>query len=122
MPIRLWSVVVSQEVTRPRRQSTVACGASTLTATRTGSLRLLQVADDLGDLGMVPVAADRGHRAEAGRAAGSEQLRDVRGLERPSLQRRAVIARAVHPVALGADARVGLGGDRLAAGGVGGEE
>src|SRR5437667_9230308 len=116
MPIRLWSVVVSQEVTRPRRQSTAVCGASTLMATGTGSLRLLQVLDHRADLLLAPVAPDCGHVAEGGRASLAEELGDVVRLERPSDERRPVVARAVHPVALRADALIGVGGDRPAAG------
>src|SRR5579859_467998 len=115
IPIRLWSVVVSQDVTRPRLQSTAACGASTLMAKRRSPLRLLQVADDPRDLRLVPVAADCRHRAEPGGAALAQELRDVGRLEGAVLQGRPVGTRAVHPVALGADARERLLGDRLAA-------
>src|SRR5579859_3052612 len=122
IPIRLWSVVVSQEVTRPRLQSTAAGGASTLMAKRRSPLRLLQVADDPRDLRLVPVAADGRQRAERGGTALAQERRDVRGFEGAVLQGRSVGARAVHPVALGADARERLLGDRLAPRRVRGEE
>src|SRR5581483_10281619 len=91
IPIRLWSVVVSHDVTRPRRQSTAVGGASTLMATA-GSLRLLEVADHRGDLRRGPVDPDGRHVAERGRPAGAEELGDVGGLEGAALQRRAVRA------------------------------
>src|SRR6266511_1050987 len=99
--MRLWSAVVTQPATRPRRQS--ARYASALTAT---SLTLvdhrIEILLEHPELLVIPPAGHRGHLS----AAVAEQLLEPLGLdqERVVRDRRAVVAFALWPVELRADA------------------
>src|SRR5436190_5559228 len=117
IPMRLWSVVVTQEATRPCVHGARAGADSTLTAT--GALlrdARGQVVEEGVQLRLRPAAPDRRH----GRATLLEQGGDPRSLsdERVAGQRRPDSALALHAVAFGARALEGLaaeaGGDGVA--------
>src|SRR6266508_1604072 len=99
--MRLWSAVVTQPATRPRRQS--ARYASALTAT---SLTLvdhrIEILLEHPELLVIPPAGHRGHLS----AAVAEQLLEPLGLDQERVVRDlgAVVAFALWPVALRADA------------------
>src|SRR5262245_47417475 len=106
--MRLWSTVVTHDVTRPRRQS--ARYVSVLTATRRPLVDvLLQVRVQRGELVVGPPARNRRHVARDRLdpvLAVNEQLAQARRLHEQRVGRdvRAVAALALRSVALGADA------------------
>src|SRR5436309_15394465 len=95
--MRLWSTVVSHDVTRPRRQSARNGSTSALTAILPEALR---VGDQRVDLGVRPVAADRRHLPDALAQDRLDALAVVD--QRVVAERRADVPR-VEPVADGAD-------------------
>src|SRR6266576_3722006 len=110
MPIRLWSVVVSQLEKRPRESCTCAGTVSTLTAIRGLHLEpLLQVVDRRVQLLLTPVVADGRHRVAA--LSEEEGERVAVGEQRALRDRRADQPLAVHPVTLGTDAGEGVVAD-----------
>src|SRR4051812_14827799 len=129
IPIRLWSTVVSQLVTRPVVHGTGRTAGSALTAKGllllSAHLRRARRALDVGaracraraegpvdvvvqraHLAVVPRLADRRHRAAALAHDELQALPVVQ--QRVPLQPRADVALGAHAVALGADALEGL--------------
>src|SRR6266487_1355314 len=64
IPIRLWSTVVNQLVTRPLVQGTVSRAVSARTATGAPSVGLVQVLVQGAHLAVVPRLADGRHLAD----------------------------------------------------------
>src|SRR5712691_11260352 len=101
IPIRLWSVVVTHEATRPWYQGTgnVSALAATTAAFRDVRLRVLE---ERVHLRLRPAVADGRHPVPAVADDGLE--RAAVGEDRAALERRAVVAGACHAVALRARA------------------